>query len=333
MSSNNTIQSLIIKYKKEIIIALSGIIYLICKLSIRNNQVLLSNIVNSKVRTVKEFIENMYDDNKYIIIDGVLSNNDNNQMYVDLNYPLKIQSTNLNKNAISKLVSKYIFTGNKDKFITINCNNSQQFNLRSGNIEKNNFVLNYLFNPNFMLSALIRYKFYFNRNFSFTLLTESNIPLVLGELRTLKYLLFNDKLQIFGIKEKIDKEVFFKSKILVQGNKPTLIKIIKNKIANLSYTSKLFGLIFISGVLSYGLNEILKYLENYYRKYNVISKRQARRFKENCVKCGYQYANVILRNCNHFNLCYECFLSENKKCRICQEEDSDYILLNDKNFS
>jgi hypothetical protein len=97
--------------------------------------------------------------------------------------------------------------------------------------------------------------------------------------------------------------------VLVQGNKNTLIKYVKQDIKLWKGIMRLSNSIVILGVIRIGLYFMKNFWKWLYEDRNEYTQRTSS-LKEVCCKCNIRTANIVMLECNHFNLCYTCFQEE-----------------------
>jgi hypothetical protein len=115
----------------------------------------------------------------------------------------------------------------------------------------------------------------------------------------------------------------FQTELLAQGNKITVLKSLKNYIKLLN-----------NGIFILASTLILVAALNYFQKWPKKADKHSLNINHNelglCCKCKLNIINVAFLQCNHFNLCEDCFINNNRKCNFCQSINQDYMIFENK---
>lgn len=137
-----------------------------------------------------------------------------------------------------------------------------------------------------------------------------------------------DILTIFAINDpqriiNLSKGIVIRPEIIMQGNKSDISIKLGNMI-NHCQKMRLISTIplVVLSVISIG-NMIWKYIPKI-RSFRALSN------KGKCERCQMNQAQVIIKNCNHFNICINCFEEMGRKCYLCEENHPNYLIITNK---
>jgi hypothetical protein len=163
---------------------------------------------------------------------------------------------------------------------------------------------------NYDIDNLIVYKGRFDSNFNWN-----------------PYLSFNDYITVYGrVKwDNYTKKIYLDPLALAQGNKKTFLSpnfVIK------SY--ELFQFIFLINIISKSFSVLTDLFSHWFIQKDVSKLGCSPAGNMNDITCKLckKYAkNIILMKCNHFSYCFNCFIKEGKKCRVCNVKINDYTVV------
>ena len=239
----------------------------------------------AKIYSVKEFFKNKKDlENEDVIVIG--------KYYKDLN------SQNSTTFFLKNHSSNNLFGNFFNNYLQISPDFLFMFNARSGSIEKNLFNYNFAI---FIFSIYFYKKIFQSRNLSLI------FHLVLSLLNE-QYFLNNDIIGVYGKVKNTSKSVQLEPKFIFQGNFSMMKNLLKNQIYFWDICFKYSAISVVCqsivSTLHYFLKKIFpKKMSFKNNKENIISNE----LRMNCVKCKTNYVNVMMSDCNHFNLCFQCF--------------------------
>lgn len=140
---------------------------------------------------------------------------------------------------------------------------------------------------------------------------------------TRQYFDKKDNLILYGKVIKSDNNLYLNTHIICRGNKLDCINDFKDQTLLLNLFQKASGLMFFYGIL---INLYTKYVIK--QSPVVINETQPNtQCRENCQKCKRNYANVIMKECNHFNICSICFELNKCYCLLCKKICKEYTIL------
>lgn len=123
--------------------------------------------------------------------------------------------------------------------------------------------------------------------------------------------------------------LLFQSDILIQGNKADLIYYYKEMYKGFSY----IRMISTIPIMIYFSEKLISYLIQKFKflafksKSNEKSAFASYPDKAKCAMCKENSIQIVIKGCNHFQLCEKCFENQGRKCIICNINDSPYIIL------
>lgn len=259
---------------------------------------------NSKVFSVKEFLSQKYDlMGKEVIVLGKYKK--------DIKYS-NMYSFQLYNHKKSKVFN---FCNYNMKSLSISPDYFFNLNPRRGSIDKSLINFSYIFD---VFSLFLSYKF--TQSISSSLIIHSNIKEMQDE-----YFLDDDIVGVYGtVIKSMDENYSVKPDFVFQGNYMVTKNLLKTLISYLDNCFKISTISLICqglvSILDYFSKNVLPFWLSYKSKY-------VNGARVNCSKCQINVANVVLNDCNHFNLCYKCFQEMDEKCMICTAKINDYYLL------
>jgi hypothetical protein len=257
------------------------------------------NFKKAKVLSVKEFLSNQrYLKDEEVIVSG--------KYFKDRIDPYSFYL--LRHENFSYLALEYLL-GN---YVKIAPDNSYIFNARKGHLDKDLINSSLIFDT---ISFLLLYKTFQSLNLSFILHLHNN------QLHE-QYFLDSDIIGVYGTVTNTKK--YLAPKFIFQGNTKIFKNLLKSQIFLWDRCFKFSAISIVCQLLVMGIDIFLKKILpnwlSYFNKSTFIS-------RENCVKCKVNFANVVMNDCNHFNLCFKCFKAMDEKCQICKVKISDYYIL------
>lgn len=259
------------------------------------------NLKKAKVLSVKEFLNNQkYFKDKDVIVCGKYIKD---RINADSFYLLRHDN-------FSYISLEYIL-GN---YVKISPDNSYIFNARKGNLDKDLVNFSFIFDT---ISFLFFYKVFQSLNLSFMLHLHNN------QLHD-QYFLDSDIIGIYGTVTNTKK--YLAPKFIFQGNTKVFKNLLKSQIVLWDICFKFSAISIVCQLLVMGIDKFLKKIVPNWLSY-INKSTHIHSSRENCVKCKVNFANVVMNDCNHFNLCFKCFKAMDEKCQICKVKISDYYIL------
>lgn len=134
-----------------------------------------------------------------------------------------------------------------------------------------------------------------------------------------------DLLTMFAINDpqhiiKLSNSIVIQPEIIIQGNKSDIGIKLGNMINHCQKMRVVSTIpLIVLSIISFS-NIVWKLIPK-------ISSYRALSDKGKCGRCQRNQSQVIIKNCNHFNLCLNCFEEMGRKCYLCEENHPDYIVI------
>jgi hypothetical protein len=263
------------------------------------------NLKKAKILSIKEFFKNK----KYLL---------NQDVIVIGKYCKDFYNPNANTFSLmdhsSNFTLQYIFNNH----LKISPDFKYIFNARKGHLEKNLINFDFIFD---IFSFFLSYKLFQSLNLSFILHLHNN------QLHD-QYFLESDVIGVFG--KATNKQNHLDPTYIFQGNSMILKNMLKTQISFWDNCFKFSAISIICQVIVLVIDKYFKKISSNW--FSCVNKSALvlgnyRDNRQNCVKCKVNFANVVMNDCNHFNLCYKCFEAMDEKCQICNLKISDYYIL------
>lgn len=333
MDSILTLETLYPKPFQELLIfSISAILssfFRFLKNSLEND---LKSIKSSEVLSVDEFVKNEQNIKKDIVIIGSYHSK-HNYGYDCLEHEAYIINSNIYKNIFTEILQQYVLN-HFSKCIIINPHDLKStYNFRNFFFEKLNPMTKFFTNPSFLSSLNIAFNFARPQNLLIFNDCISTLNHTRNNLR--KFSINEDMVGLFvkanQVKKGNSSEIRLSPSILFQGNKNTCINYIKRDLKVWSAFFKISNSIVLLGVLRIGVYFIMKIFNRLYQDTNMPSNNnqqmQTSILNAMCSKCNIHTANIVILECNHFNLCKTCFEEEKRMCRICKIPSDNFLVI------